>query len=252
MPASRIMYNTTLDHEALTKSRRLEAFVLMNEALGVLDSSAIDPLVGAKLQAALDALENIDCRESIGGKSVPPAIANHFVQDLAAADGSTLREAIDALSVPAYATDASGQVNYWNQHCVTFAGREPELGSDKWCVTWKLYTMLGDQLPHDQCAMAVAINERREVRGEVAIAERPDGRRVAVTPYPTPIFDKNGQLTGAVNILIDVSRSQRNELRFQSGYCRRLAQTASDSNTKAVLNTMAESFEASADSLAGN
>lgn len=165
MTTSRIVHNPALDYAALTKKRRLQAFVLMNEALGILDSSSIDPLVGARLQAAIDSLENVDRRVSIGGRSVPPSIANHFAESLASVDQTTLRDAIDALSVPAYATDAAGQVTCWNNHCVTFAGREPELGSDRWCVTWKLYTTLGDRMPHEQCSMAVAIKERRHVRG---------------------------------------------------------------------------------------
>ena len=38
-----------------------------------------------------------------------------------------------------------------------------------------------------------------------AIAERPDGSRIAFRPYPTPLFDADGNLIGAVNMLIDVS-----------------------------------------------
>jgi len=34
--------------------------------------------------------------------------------------------------------------------------------------------------------------ERRPVRGEEAIAERPDGSRVAFVPYPTPLYDASG------------------------------------------------------------
>ena len=56
--------------------------------------------------------------------------------------------------------------------------------------------------------MAVAIREQRAIRGKVAIAARPDGSRKAFTPYPTPLFDDDGQLTGAVNMLIDVSAAQ--------------------------------------------
>ena len=32
--------------------------------------------------------------------------------------------------------------------------------------------------------MAIALKENREVRGWTALAERPDGRRVAFQPYP--------------------------------------------------------------------
>src|SRR5215210_3973947 len=115
------------------------------------------------------------------------------------------RAILDALPVPVYTTDAYGAVTYWNRACVDFAGREPELGQDRWCVTWELYTTTGDRLLHENCPMADAIKTRSEIRGKVAIALRPDGSRRAFTPYPTPLFNQAGDLTGAVNMLIDVT-----------------------------------------------
>ena len=56
--------------------------------------------------------------------------------------------------------------------------------------------------------MAQAIREERAIRGAVAIAMRPDGTRRAFTPYPTPLFDDDGKLIGAVNMLIDVTAEQ--------------------------------------------
>ena len=95
------------------------------------------------------------------------------------------RALLDEMPVPIYTTDAQGSVTYWNRARVEFAGREPRLDEDKWCVTWQIYTTTGDRLPHDQCPMADAVRNKREVRGAVAIALRPDGSRRAFTPYPT-------------------------------------------------------------------
>ena len=53
--------------------------------------------------------------------------------------------------------------------------------------------------------MAVAIRERRAVRGVEAVAERPDGTRINFMPFPTPVFDDQGQLAGAVNLLLDIT-----------------------------------------------
>ena len=38
--------------------------------------------------------------------------------------------------------------------------------------------------------MAVALKEGRAVRGAEVIAERPDGTRVPILPYPTPLRDE--------------------------------------------------------------
>lgn len=156
---------------------------------------------------------------------------------------------LDELPAPVYTTDSEGLVTYWNRACVDFAGREPVLGQDRWCVTWHLYTTAGDPLPHDQCPMAEAIREQRPIRDVVAIAERPDGSRAAFTPYPTPLFDEAGQLTGAVNMLIDVTEEQSEALQRQAEHCRRLADAMCDREATNVLTGMADGFERTARNL---
>jgi PAS domain S-box-containing protein len=116
-----------------------------------------------------------------------------------------LCEIIEAIPAAVYTTDADGRITFFNRAAVEFSGRVPELGNDSWCVTWKLYNRDGSPLPHDQCPMAVALKEMRPVLGCEAIAERPDGKRRIFTPYPTPLFDEEGRLTGAVNMLIDIT-----------------------------------------------
>jgi two-component sensor histidine kinase len=66
-------------------------------------------------------------------------------------------------------------------------------------------------MPHDQCPMAVALKENRAVRGQEAVAERPDGTRVPFIPYPTPLRDSLGRVVGAVNMLVDITERKRAE-----------------------------------------
>ena len=49
----------------------------------------------------------------------------------------------------------------------------------------------------------------RSIRGVEAVAERPDGTRINFIPYPTPLFDEDGNLAGAVNLLLDVTSRRR-------------------------------------------
>ena len=164
----------------------------------------------------------------------------------AISSGNGYRATLDALPVPVYLTDADGLVTYWNQACAAFAGREPELGKDRWCITWQLYTLSGDRLPHDECPMAVAVKERRPIRNQIAIVMRPDGTRRAFKPYPTPLFDESGNVTGAVNLLIDVSDEQAEVLADQARRCRRLAGFTHDRQVSAVLGHMAADYEQAA------
>ena len=164
--------------------------------------------------------------------------------------GTDLPEALDALPAAIYVTDAQGRVTYFNPACIGFAGRTPVVGEDRWCVTWKLYTDDGAFLPHDECPMAVAIRERRPVRGVEAIAERPDGTRVDFQPFPTPLFDDEGNFCGAVNMLVDISdRKRADYLSAQAKRCRRLARTIGDTRTIETLSLMAAEYEAKAGEL---
>lgn len=164
-----------------------------------------------------------------------------------AASSERLFAALDSLPAPIYVTDKDGVVIYFNPPCIGFAGRKPVPGKDRWCVTWKLYTDEGVLMPHAACPMAVAIGERRPVRGVFAVAERPDGARVRFLPFPTPILDEAGALVGAVNMLIDVSEvRQIAELRAQASRCRRLAGAILDRSTVEVLTLMAGEYETKA------
>ncbi|MEX2573467.1 MAG: PAS domain S-box protein [Balneolaceae bacterium] len=137
----------------------------------------------------------------------PPTFANGREN----ADQMPLREVLDNLPVAIYITDAEGRLTYFNAAAVKFSGRVPKLNTDQWCVTWKLFNPDGSPLPHNQCPMAVALQEGRPVVGSEAIAERPDGKRIWFTPYPIPIFDSRDKLTGGINMLIDITGRKSQE-----------------------------------------
>ena len=115
------------------------------------------------------------------------------------------RQFLNALGVAMYTTDAAGRITFFNAAAEAFWGRRPELG-EEWCGSLELLTTDEKPMRHDECPMAIALRERRAVRGSEAIAVRPDGTKVRFMAFPTPLFDDDGQLAGAVNVLIDVSQ----------------------------------------------
>jgi PAS domain S-box-containing protein len=179
--------------------------------------------------------------------SQPEALLNGALAAVESGDG--YRAELDRIRVPIYTADADGRITYWNRACADFAGREPQLGQDRWCVTWRLFTLDGEPLPHEDCPMARTIKGGRSVRKEIAVAMRPDGSRVAFRPYPTPLFDASGNLRGAINILIDVSDEQAAALTEQAARCRRLANSTDDLAARDILRSMATGYEHSAQSL---
>ena len=84
---------------------------------------------------------------------------------------------LEALPVAVYIADAEGRITFYNRAAAEMWGHNPEIGTSQWCGSWRLYWPDGRPLPHDECPMAIALKEGREVRGVEAIAERPDGTR---------------------------------------------------------------------------
>lgn len=142
-------------------------------------------------------------------------------------------ELLELLPVAVYMTDAHGQITFFNDAAAELWGQRPQLGTAQWCGSWRLYWPDGRPLAHDECPMAVTLREGRPVRGIDAIAERPDGTRVHFLPYPTPLRDASGQLTGAINLLVDVT--ERREADLESA---RLAAIVASSDDAIVSKTL--------------
>ncbi|GEP97568.1 sensor histidine kinase [Chitinophaga cymbidii] len=130
------------------------------------------------------------------------------------------RQLLSSLPAAVYTTDAEGYITSFNKAAATLWGREPETGKDRWCGFLKTYRMDGSPLPPEASPMAIALKEKRPVHGEQIIIERPDGVRRHVRPFPTPVFDGEGRMIGAVNMLIDFTQTaevhHRNEALIRS------------------------------------
>ncbi len=121
------------------------------------------------------------------------------------------RAMIDALPAAIYTTDAEGWLTHFNPAAVKFSGRVPELGTDRWCISWKIFRADGTPLPHEKCPMAVALKEGRIIEGAECIAERPDGTRIWFTPHPRPLRDASGKIVGGINMLVDITERKQAE-----------------------------------------
>ena len=145
--------------------------------------------------------------------NLSPAVTNAWEQAAIAlsAGENRFREMIDALPMAIYTTDAEGHLTYFNAAAVEFSGHTPELGSDQWCVSWKLFWPDGTRMRHSECPMAVALREGRIIEGAEAIAERPDGTQRWFTPYPKPLRDSTGKIIGGINVLMDITARKQAE-----------------------------------------
>jgi PAS domain S-box-containing protein len=158
----------------------------------------------------LETLRN-DAGELVGAINCVEDITQRRTAEQALQNERRYRQLLGLLPAAVYMTDAAGRITYYNEAAAELWGCRPELGKSEFCGSWKLYWPDGTPLPHDECPMAIALKEKRPIRGKEAVAERPDGTRVPFLPYPTPLFDPSGGIIGAVNMLVDISHRKSAE-----------------------------------------
>src|SRR5580658_3801362 len=85
---------------------------------------------------------------------------------------------IDSLEVAIYTCDADGHITMYNKAAVSLWGREPEIGKDLWCGSWKIFELDGiTEIPLDTCPMAVTLKEGKAVDGHEILIQKPNGER---------------------------------------------------------------------------
>ncbi|MGV3532059.1 MAG: PAS domain-containing protein, partial [Chthoniobacteraceae bacterium] len=118
---------------------------------------------------------------------------------------------IEKLPVAFYLCDYEGRILLANECAEQLWGRKPRIGVDSWCGSWRIYRSDGTEIPLAECPMAVALRDGQSIRGHELIVERPDGGRSWVIPHPDPIFDDDGALAGAANVLVDITPQREAE-----------------------------------------
>lgn len=138
-------------------------------------------------------------------------------------------ELIQNLPVATCYCDADGKIVIYNKAAVALWGREPEIGKDLWCGA-NAYDKKNNRIVFDSYPMIVALKEGKQVVGEEIIIERPDGERRNVMLYPVAFVDASGQMTGAVNVLTDITEIKKTEkaLRQSEKKYRQIVETSQE------------------------
>jgi diguanylate cyclase (GGDEF)-like protein/PAS domain S-box-containing protein len=122
--------------------------------------------------------------------------------------------AIAALPVAVYDCDAGGHILGFNAAAASLWGREPQVGIDQWTGAPQTFMADGRPLAPADGPMASCLRTGARIDGTEILVERQDGSRRHVRHHVQPLRDAQGQLTGAINVVLDLTERKHQERRL--------------------------------------
>jgi PAS domain S-box-containing protein len=138
------------------------------------------------------------------------------------------RRLIQEIPEAIFTCDAEGYLALYNKAAANLWGLEPKIGKHRWGGALKVFDKNGLEIDKEQSPMAITLKEGKKFFGEEFIIERPDGSRRNVLSHPSLLRDAEGDVAGAVNVLIDITERKKaeQELAFEK------------ENSDAIINSL--------------
>ncbi|HEX8461551.1 MAG TPA: PAS domain S-box protein, partial [Segetibacter sp.] len=126
------------------------------------------------------------------------------------------RQLIENLPEALYTCDVAGKIQMYNKAALDLWGRKPDPEKDLWCGSYKMYNSNGSSLKHAASPMALTVKNQKGIYTSEIIIEQENGEKRYARANPIPIFGKDNELTGAVNMLVDITHIKLVEEKLRS------------------------------------
>jgi len=123
------------------------------------------------------------------------------------------RNIVEDSPIAFYTCDLEGFITYFNKAAALLWGREPEVGKDLWCGSWKIYYPDGSPMSYSECPMAKTLKQGISFENIKINIERPDHSFRNLLVFPKPVFDRSGKITGAHNTLVDITDQLQDDIK---------------------------------------
>jgi two-component system CheB/CheR fusion protein len=120
------------------------------------------------------------------------------------------RTLFELVPVAVYITDAEGNIREYNRRAVELWGRKPS--HEKFCGSFSMFYPDGRPMPHEECPMARVLRGEQLQPGDLEIlVEQENGARRNVLVAPQTIRNDDGEITGAINCVHDITHRKHAE-----------------------------------------
>lgn len=123
------------------------------------------------------------------------------------------RQLASVFPIAVYTCDEDGIITYYNDQAARIWGRKPRLDhpEQRFCTSMEMFRLDGSLLPHDERPMVQALSTGESYRGREVMIKQPNGSPVIIAVNIDPIRDAQGNIVGAINAFIDITRSKQAE-----------------------------------------
>ena len=121
------------------------------------------------------------------------------------------QELIRELPIATFSCDADGKIKIYNKAAVDLWGGEPDIEKDLRQGSWKVFDSEGNPIVPNLCPIAIALREGKIISDMEIIIESKNGERRHVNSHAVPFIDLTGKITGAVNMLTDITESKERQ-----------------------------------------